>query len=119
MKPTQSQQKALKDFENFISKRNTISLSFSLVILIAYYAFILCVGLIPDVLGYRVGDTAISLGIVSGLGIIFLCVISTGIYVFIANSFFDSENSRLIEELEKNDLIDSLKEGKINYKDRQ
>lgn len=117
MQLTQNQKNALAEFKNFVSKRNKISLYLSLVVLICYYVFVLSVGLIPDILAYKIGSSAVSLGILAGLGIIFLCIISTGIYVLIANSFFDSENSRLLKELEKEELISPLKEGKVDYRE--
>ena len=52
-----------------------------------------------------------------GIGLILLCIISTGIYTFIANYFLDKEQEEIIKSLENEGLIDVLKDGKINYKE--
>lgn len=57
---------ALSNFKKFISFRNKISLYLSLIVLICDYIFILGVGLTPKILGYKLGPSAITLGIMAG-----------------------------------------------------
>lgn len=104
-------------FKNFVSFRNKISLNLSLIIIICYYIFVLGIGLMPEILGYKLGPSSITLGIIIGIGLILLCIISTGIYTFIANHFLDKEQEEMIKNLEKQGLLDALKNGKIDYKE--
>ncbi|WP_290143000.1 DUF485 domain-containing protein, partial [Helicobacter japonicus] len=73
MKLSQQQEKALSAFRQFVSFRNKIALVMSVVILCAYYIFVLGVGLFPEVLGYRLGPSSITLGIIVGIFLIALC----------------------------------------------
>ena len=82
MKLSKEQEKALFSFRYFVSFRNKIAVIMSLVIFIAYYAFVLGVGLFPEVLGYRLGPSSITLGIILGIFLIALCIIATRLYTF-------------------------------------
>lgn len=119
MKLTENQQKALSKFRQFVSFRNKISLVLSLVVLVCYYAFVLSVGLFPDVLGYRLGPSSITLGIIAGLFIIVLSIIVTGIYTFLANTYFDKDQANILSQLQESNLIQDLQDGKIDYKNQQ
>ncbi|MDE5603114.1 MAG: DUF485 domain-containing protein [Helicobacter sp.] len=106
---------AIKRFQDFVSLRNKVSLVLSLIILVLYYAFIVGVGLFPEVLGYRVGPSAITLGIIVGVFLIVICIIATGIYTFFANVYFDKAQEEALKELENSGLLEDLKEGKMTY----
>lgn len=108
--PHTAKEKARVRFYKFISFRNNFSICLSLVILLIYYAFVVSVGFFPNVLGYRVGPSAISIGIILGVSIIVISIISTGIYTLFANKYFDKEQTEIIEELEKTGLIQEMKE---------
>ncbi|EPB0781502.1 DUF485 domain-containing protein [Campylobacter coli] len=111
------QKNAVLRFKKFVSFRNKISLNLSLIVLICYYIFVLGIGLMPEILGYKLCPSSITLGIMVGIGLILLCIISTGIYTFIANYFLDKEQEEVIKSLENEGLLDALKDGKINYKE--
>ena len=119
MKLTENQQKALSKFRQFVSFRNKFSLILSLVVLVCYYAFVLSVGLFPEVLGYRLGPSSITLGIIAGLFIIVLSIIVTGIYTFLANTYFDKDQENILNQLQESNLIQDLQDGKIDYKNQQ
>lgn len=119
MKLTENQQRALSKFRQFVSFRNKISLVLSLVVLVCYYIFVLSVGLFPDVLGYRLGPSSITLGIIAGLFIIVLSIIVTGIYTFLANTYFDKDQENILNQLQESNLIQDLQDGKIDYKNQQ
>lgn len=119
MKLTENQQKALSKFRQFVSFRSKISLVLSLVVLVCYYAFVLSVGLFPEVLGYRLGPSSITLGIIAGLFIIVLSIIVTGIYTFLANTYFDKDQENILNQLQESNLIQDLQDGKIDYKNQQ
>ena len=118
MKLTENQQRALSKFRQFVSFRNKISLVLSLVVLVCYYIFVLSVGLFPDVLGYRLGPSSVTLGIIGGLFIIVLSIVATGIYTFLANTYFDRDQANILEQLQESNVIDALKQGKIDYRDQ-
>ncbi len=103
----------LKRFRQFVSFRNKFGLYLSLVILVCYYGFIVGVGFFPEILGYRLGPSAISLGILLGVFLIILSIVATGIYTLFANKYFDKEQTEILEELDKSGLITDLKEGKM------
>lgn len=108
-----NKEKALKRFKTFISFRNKFSLSLSIIVFVAYYAFILAVGLDPDTLGIKFEGTSITIGILLGLTIIVTAIALTGIYTLFANKYFDKEQEECIEELNKSGLTEDLKSGKI------
>ncbi|ETD27428.1 DUF485 domain-containing protein [Helicobacter canis] len=118
MKLTENQQRALSKFRQFVSFRNKISLVLSLVVLVCYYIFVLSVGLFPDVLGYRLGPSSVTLGIIGGLFIIVLSIVATGIYTFLANTYFDRDQANILEQLQESNVIDALKQGEIDYRDQ-
>ncbi|WP_295702271.1 DUF485 domain-containing protein [uncultured Helicobacter sp.] len=117
MELSKEQEKALFSFKQFVSFRNKILLILSVVILCAYYIFILGVGLFPDVLGYRLGPSSITLGIILGVFLIVLCIVATGLYTFLANTYFDKEQQEILDSLQKHNVIESLQNGEIAYRD--
>ncbi len=117
MELSKEQEKVLFSFKQFVSFRNKISLILSVVILCAYYIFILGVGLFPDVLGYRLGPSSITLGIILGVFLIVLCIVAKGLYTFLANTYFDKEQQEILDSLQKHNVIESLQNGEIAYRD--
>ncbi len=117
MELSKEQEKALFSFKQFVSFRNKILLILSVVILCAYYIFILGVGLFPDVLGYRLGPSSITLGIILGVFLIVLCIVATGLYTFLVNTYFDKEQQEILDSLQKHNVIESLQNGEIAYRD--
>lgn len=75
------QKNAVLRFKKFVSFRNKISLNLSLIVLICYYIFVLGIGLMPEILGYKLGPSSITLGIMVGIGLILL-------YYFYRNLYF-------------------------------
>ncbi|MDL0079822.1 MULTISPECIES: DUF485 domain-containing protein [Helicobacter] len=115
----ENQQNALSKFRQFVSFRNKISLVLSLVVLVCYYIFVLSVGLFPEVLGYRLGPSSVTLGIIGGLFIIVLSIVVTGIYTFLANTYFDRDQANILNQLQESNLIKDLQNGEIDYKNQQ
>lgn len=111
----ENQQNALSKFRQFVSFRNKISL----VVLVCYYIFVLSVGLFPEVLGYRLGPSSVTLGIIGGLFIIVLSIVVTGIYTFLANTYFDRDQANILNQLQESNLIKDLQNGEIDYKNQQ
>lgn len=102
---SKKQELIMNRFNKFISSRNKISLILSMIIMTCYYIFIFTVGAFPKTLGYKIADSSITIGILMGLIIIMLCIISTGIYTYIANKYFDKEQNLILKEMEESGLI--------------
>lgn len=105
-------QKCRKDFYKFVSFRNRFSLFLALIVFVCYYAFVAVIGFFPHVLGYRLGPSAITLGVICGISIIVLCIILTGIYTFFANKYLDKEQERILKECEDAGVLEQLQQGK-------
>lgn len=112
---TQEQRNVLSRFKDFVSFRNKFSLLLSLVVLVCYYAFIFSVGAFPEILGYRVGTSSVTLGIVCGIFIIITCIVATGLYTFVANQYMDKNQDEILSDIERSGLMENLQSGKISY----
>ncbi len=117
MKLSENQSKSLAKFRNFVSFRNKISLALTIFVLVLYYSFVLGVGLFPDIIGYRLGPSSITLGIIAGVFIIASCIVVTGLYTFLANNYLDKEQKEALKDLQENSILDPLKNGELHYKD--
>ncbi len=80
--------------------RKKIMWPLSIVIITAYFALILAIGFTPESLGSTIGTGVTSLGIALGLGIILLCFVITGIYVYYANRVLEPLNQAIIKKAE-------------------
>ena len=99
-------QDLLKRSYKSISFTNRFCVLMSCGILAIFFAFILAIGFYPDILGYKIGPSSITLGIICGIVIIAIAILSTGIYTLFANKYFDKEQSEIIEILERNNKLD-------------
>ncbi|WP_267524610.1 DUF485 domain-containing protein [Campylobacter sp. MG1] len=106
--------KSIRDFKSFVSLRNKVTFYLSAIIFICYYLFIASIGLFPEILGYKLGPSAITLGILIGVFLIILCCVITGLYTFFANYYFDKRQKEIIKALEQSGALKDLKDGKIN-----
>lgn len=80
--------------------RKKIMWPLSIIIIAAYFALILTIAFTPEALGNPVGTGVTSLGITLGLGIILLCFVITGIYVYYANRVLEPLNRAIIQKAE-------------------
>jgi uncharacterized membrane protein (DUF485 family) len=86
------------DYLELVHRRRRLSVTLSLVMLVAYVAFILLIAFKPALLGTPIAaGSPITLGIPMGLGLILLAFVLTGIYVRASNKVFDP----LIEKARK------------------
>ncbi|TLD83558.1 DUF485 domain-containing protein [Helicobacter sp. MIT 11-5569] len=114
MKKPLDYQQSIQEFKKFVSFRNKVAIWLSVVVLVCYYAFVISIGLFPDVLGYRLGPSSITLGIIVGIFLIALCITATGLYTFFANQYFDRRQEEILQDLEQSGALEDLKNGK-NY----
>lgn len=102
-------QNAKERFLKFVAFRNKFSLVLTCVIWFVYYAFVAGVGFFPQVLGYSLGPSSVTVGIVWGIGIIVISIVATGIYTLFANKYFDKEQAEVLEELQNIGLLETFK----------
>ncbi|MDY0327403.1 MAG: DUF485 domain-containing protein [Arcobacteraceae bacterium] len=88
-------------YNELITKRKSFSIKLSIVMLVAYYAFILVIAFNPSFLGQSLSGGVTTLGIPVAVGIIFLAFILTGIYTKRANVEFDDLTTKIKEDLDK------------------
>ena len=112
-----TQKNAKARFYKFVSFRNKFCLYLSLVILVCYYAFVASIGFFPEVLGYRLGPSSITLGIILGIFIIVLSIVSTGIYTLFANKYFDKEQAEILEDLQESGALEAMIRGNDSHID--
>lgn len=86
-------------FQAFVSKRNTYSLIMSILMIIAYYGYILLIAFNKPFLATKMGPGMVtSIGIPMGVGVILFTIVITWIYVRRANTEFDTEAESIIKE---------------------
>ncbi len=89
-------------FQAFVSKRNNYSIVMSILMVIAYYGYILLIAFDKSFLATKVSAGAVtSIGIPMGVGVILFTIILTWIYVRRANTEFDVEAEAIIKEATK------------------
>ncbi len=87
------------DFQILVAKRKSFALKLSAIVLMMYFSFILLVAFAPGILAQPVAQGSITTwGIPVGIFVIIFSFLLTGIYVKRANTEFDEENQRIIEE---------------------
>lgn len=71
----------LPEYQELLARRRQLNRPLVLVILIAYFGFILALAFDPKFLSIRVGEGVTTLGIVLGLVLIILTFAITGIFI--------------------------------------
>ncbi|WP_120944571.1 MULTISPECIES: DUF485 domain-containing protein [Helicobacter] len=104
-------QKSIQAFKEFVCLRNKVCWGLSIVVFVCYYAFVLGIGLFPQVLGYRLGPSAITLGIIAGVFLIVLCIVLTGLYTFLANEHFDRTQAEILKQLKSSGALEEMQHG--------
>ncbi len=98
---TWGQIRANPKFQQFVKKRNRYSIVMSILVIIAYFGFILLIAFDKAFLAQKIGAGVTSLGIPLGVGVIVFTIILTWIYVRRANTEFDAEAAAILEESTK------------------
>jgi uncharacterized membrane protein (DUF485 family) len=89
-------------FQAFVSKRNKYSIIMSILMVIAYYGYILLIAFDKPFLATKISAGAVtSIGIPMGVGVIMFTIVLTWIYVRRANSEFDTESDAIIKEAQQ------------------
>ena len=89
-------------FLHFVSTRNTYANILTVLMMIAYFGFILLVAFNKQFLATKVGAGAVmSVGIPMGIGVLVFTIVITTIYVRRANSEFDDMKDEIVKEASK------------------
>lgn len=89
-------------FQALVKKRNKFSIIMSVLMIIAYYGYILLIAFDKPFLATKLSAGATtSIGIPIGLGVILFTIVITWIYVTRANTEFDTEADAIVKEGQK------------------
>lgn len=89
-------------FQAFVSKRNSYALVMTILMMVAYYGYILLIAFNKELLAQKLGAGMVtSMGVPMGLGVIIFTIVITAIYVRRANTEFDTEAAEILKEAQK------------------
>ncbi|NPA13365.1 MAG: DUF485 domain-containing protein [Aquificae bacterium] len=87
------------EFQQLVKKVSTVSLGFTIAIMVIYYSFILLLAYGKDFLGQPISEgSATTIGIPIGIGVIISAWVLTGLYVLWANKNYDPMVKKLREK---------------------
>ncbi len=87
-------------FRELERKRNSLSWTLTIVMIVIYAAFVFLAALDPAFLAQKLGDGVITLAFPLGLGVMVAAVVLTGLYVLRANTEFDRLTREIVGEAE-------------------
>ena len=94
--------RSIQTFQTFVKKRNRYSIIMSILVIFAYFGFILLIAFDKAFLAQQIVPGGVmSLGIPLGVGVILFTIVLTWIYVRRANTEFDAEAEAILEESTK------------------
>jgi len=86
-------------YHELVKKRGRLAVTLSVIVLVAYYSFMMVVAFAPSILSRPLGEgLTLSVGVPVGAGIIVVSWLLTGLYSHFANGEFEDINNKLIEE---------------------
>jgi uncharacterized membrane protein (DUF485 family) len=88
----------LPEFRALVAQRWLVSLVLTAVLLIVYFGFILILAFDKTVFAQKIGEH-VTLGIPVGVGVIVAAWLLTGIYVYWANTRYDTTVKRIREKM--------------------
>jgi len=86
-------------YQELVSRRSRFGWWLTALMMVVYYGYILVIAFDKELLGAKLGDGVMTLGIPVGLGIIVFTVVITGVYVRRANGEFDEMTAQLLKEI--------------------
>jgi len=84
-------------YQELKSKRATFGWTLTVLMMVAYYGFILLVAYNKELLASKMGSGVITLGMPLGIGVLLFTIIITNIYVRRANSEFDDLTAQIVK----------------------
>ena len=83
------------------SKRNTLGVTLTILMLVVYYGYIALIAFDKSFLAQPIGAGVTSLGIPIGMGVIIFTIAITGLYVRRANGEFDALTQESLKDASK------------------
>ena len=84
------------------SRRAKLAWTLSAIVCLIFYGFILMIAFTPDILTEPISaGSVIPLGLPMGVGVIVICCLLTGVYVYQANQVFDPLFEEIVKEASK------------------
>ncbi len=83
------------------SKRNTLGVTLTILMLVVYYGYIALIAFDKSFLAQPIGAGVTSLGIPIGMGVIIFTIAITGLYVRRANGEFDALTKEILKDATK------------------
>ena len=83
------------------SKRNTLGVTLTILMLVVYYGYIALIAFDKSFLAQPIGAGVTSLGIPIGMGVIIFTIAITGLYVRRANGEFDALTKEILKDASK------------------
>jgi len=87
----------LPEYQELLRRRRQLNRPLVIVMLVAYFGFVLALAFFPQFLSYRIGEGVTTLGLCLGLALIFLTFLITGIFI----QRTDTIISDLLERIQK------------------
>jgi uncharacterized membrane protein (DUF485 family) len=88
------------EFQGLVARRRTVAVVLTIAILVVYFGFVLVLAFASQSLARPIGEH-LTLGIPVGVGIILIAWLLTGIYVWWANSRYDTAVEVLKDALKR------------------
>ena len=86
------------DFLQLVHRKQRLTWSLTLAMLVIYYGFVLLVAFSPSTLGQSLSGGVTTVGMLVGVVIVGLAFALTGFYVYRANNVIDPLNEKLKQE---------------------
>ena len=84
------------------SRRGRLAWTLSAIVCVIFYGFILMIAFTPGILTAPISaGSVIPLGLPLGVGVIVVCCVLTGIYVYESNQLFDPLFEEIVKEASK------------------
>ena len=89
-------------YQELVARRSKLAWTLSIIVCVIFYGFILMIAFTPGILTAPIAEgSVIPLGLPMGVGVILVCCLLTGIYVYEANQVFDPIFEEIVKEASK------------------
>ena len=89
-------------YQELVARRGRLAWTLSAIVCVIFYGFILMIAFTPGILTAPISaGSVIPLGLPLGVGVIVVCCLLTGIYVYEANQVFDPIFEEIVKEAYK------------------
>jgi uncharacterized membrane protein (DUF485 family) len=96
--------KILRDprYIELVGRRSRLAWTLSAIVCVVFYGFILMIAFTPGILTEPISaGSVIPMGLPMGVGVIVICCLLTGVYVYEANQRFDPQFDEIVRDASK------------------